>query len=206
MANSVRIGSAVLIAALLIGSATYAGLLTNWFRYPLSLEGAFVLVPLAVGTLAASALALFASIKLSRRSFGGAIAIAIATAGAVLAAQLQAFGQMPALSGNHVVQSPVGRIVTSEGVFEYWLQLENPFARSHGEYLVVRSKAAETRVAVPIFEGPAGGYGQPLVAEDWGRLTVTSDAGVVELELGPKLIGKGRFRIDLRTHHAERIR
>jgi hypothetical protein len=202
---SVRIASAVLIAALLAGSAVYAGLLTNWFRYTPSLEATFVLLPLVLGTLVASALALVAAIKLSRRQLIGAGVIAVAAAGAVVGAQLKAFGQLPALSTNHVVKSPIGTVTTTEGALQYWLQLENPFARSHGEYLILRGKTEETRVAVPIFDGPAGGFLEPLSAEDWGRLMLTSDANLLELELGPKLIGKGRFRIDLRKRHAERI-
>jgi hypothetical protein len=190
---------------MLAGSAVYVGLLTNWFRYTPSLEATYVLFPLLLGTLVASSLALVSAKKLSRRHFIGATVIAAATIGVVIAAQLQAFGQLPALSTNHVLKSPTGTVATAEGPLEYWLQLENPFARSHGEYLILRAKREETRVAVPIFDGPAGGFLAPLVAEDWGRLTLTSDANLLELELGPKLIAKGRFRIDLRKRHAERI-
>jgi hypothetical protein len=180
-------------------------LLTNWFRYSPSLEATFVLLPLVLGTLVASVLALVASIKLSRRGLTNATVVAVATVGAVVGAQFLAFGQLPALSANHVVKSPVGKVTTADGVLEYWLQLDNPFARSHGEYLVLRSKNEETRVAVPIFDRPADGFLQPLVVEDWGRLIATPDANLLELELGPKLTGKGRFRVDLRKRHAERI-
>lgn len=197
--------SAILIAALLSGSGLYAALLTNWFRYPVSLEATFVLIILAFGMLAAAVLALLASIKQSRRRLIAGFAVAIATAAAVIAAQFQAFGQLPSWSLNHVVKSPVGKVAISQESVEYWLQLENPFARSHSEYLIVRGRSGETRVPIPIFEGPAPAYAQPLVAEDWARLTPTADPSVVELEIGPNLIRKGRFRVDLRTGHAERI-
>jgi len=199
--NRLRIASAALIVTVLATSTAYAGLLTNWFRYGVSLEAIFVLMPLALGTVTAAAVAL----NQSRRSLVTAALIAVGTCGVVLAAQLHAFGHLPSLSMNHVETSPVGRITIPLGVVEYWLELKYPFASGHSEYLLLRHNAAETRIAVPIFDVPAAGYASPLVAEDWGRLTLTSDPNVLELELGPMLIREGRFRIDLRTRHVERI-
>ena len=59
---------------------------------------------------------------------------------------------------NPVERSPTGRIVTPQGDVEYWVELENPFAYFHNEYLVIRRNDKEHRLKVPMFNGPVAAY------------------------------------------------
>ena len=52
--------SAGLVVTLCLVGVVYLGLLTNWFRYGLSLEATFVAIPLVLGTLVSSVFAVLA--------------------------------------------------------------------------------------------------------------------------------------------------
>lgn len=183
----------------LLCSITYAGLLTNWFRYKLSLETTFVVVPLVVGAFISVLLAVVAYIKGSSQILFGAVAVALAASVIVVMAQMQTFGQMPTFFSKHVEKSPVGHLATPQGDLEYWIELENPFTSTHREYLLVRRGHEQYRVSVPIFDTTQAVFVSPVNATDWGSLEVTSNPEIFILILGPSLIREGRFQINLGT-------
>jgi hypothetical protein len=132
--------------------------MSNWFRYGFSLGKIFVAIPLLLGALISSVFALFAyrskSICLVVLGF---IAAGV-TGFLVVALQLHAFGKMPSLYVTDLEKSPAGRIVTRQGALDYWIELKNPFAISHSEYIVIRRDTKEHRFKVPIFSEAIGGY------------------------------------------------
>jgi len=197
--------AAGLVAIVLLCSVAYAGLLTNWYRYGLSLEATFVIVPLAIGAFISVLLAVVAYIKGNSHSLISAVAVAIVAAVIVIIAQMQAFGHMPSFFINDVEKSPVGHLATAQGDLEYWIELENPFASAaHREYLVVKRERKQYRISVPIFDAPQA-FVSPVKATDWGRLELTSNLEILVLTLGPSLIREGRFQINLATQKAKRM-
>lgn len=197
--------SLALTVVLWVSGLVYLGLLTNWLRYPFSLEAAFVAAPLMIGLVVSSIFAIMAYRRCSPWLLIGALVATIVTGCLVVTAQLQAFGSMPSFYASDIDRSPVGRVTTPQGHVDYWIELENPFARAHSEYVVIRREAREYRLKVPMFDKPLGGYGSANTAEDWGKLSATSDPNIFVLTLGPSLLREGRFKINLATGQVETI-
>ncbi len=195
-----------LVLTLWLVSVVYLALLSNWFRYGFSLEAIFVAIPLVLGALISS---VFALLAYHLNKFGLVVWAFILTGVSglfVISAHLYAFGEMPSLYVNDFEKSPTGRIVTSQGEVNYRIELENPFAYSHREYIVIRRDAKEHRFKVPIFNGPVGGFVPATSAEDWGQLEIISDPDVYILTIGPNLPARGSsFRINLRTGEVETL-
>lgn len=203
----IKILSFALVLTLSLAGLAYFGLLSNWFRYEPSLEAIFVSVPLILGVSVSSVLAVLAYRRNSRHLLAGAFVAAGLAAILVVEAQFHAFGEMPSLYANDVRRSPTGRIVTPQGDVEYWIELRNPFANGHREYVVIRRGVHENRLLVPIFDGPAGAilYGDGVAG--WGRLEATSATDVYLLKIGSSLPrGAGKiFKINLHTGVVEVI-
>lgn len=195
-----------LLTTLWLVCVAYLGLLSNWFRYGLSLEATFVAMTLVLGTLFSSALSILSFKRSSTGHLVGAFVGTALTAFIVVLAQLHAFGEMPSLYANNVEKSPIGRIITQQGGIEYWLELENPFACSHREYIVIRRNAIDRRIEVRLFKGPVGGYVSGNKAADWCQLEPTSAPNIYLLKIGSYLPASGNsFRINLETGVAEKI-
>lgn len=194
-----------LIVIVLLCSSAYIALLTNWFRYRLSLEATLVAVPLAVGAFISVLLAVVAYIKGYSYSLIGAVVALLVAACIVMVVQQRTFGHMPAFFTNDVEKSPIGYLTTPQGSLEYWIELENPFASTHREYLLVRFGQEQYRIIVPIFDAPLSAFVSPVDVTDWGQLTVTSNPEIFVLTLGPSLLREGRFRINLAMRQAEKM-
>jgi len=196
----VKIISIGLVITIWLLALVYLALLSNWFRYGFSLEALFVTIPLLLGALISSVFALLAYRSNSIRLVVLGFIAAGVTGLLVVAVQLHAFGKMPSLYVNDFEKSPTGRIVTRQGAFDYWIELNNPFAISHSEYIVIRRNAKEHRFKVPIFSDAVGGYVSAGSVGDWGRLETTADSDVYILKIGPHLPSSGNsFRINVRT-------
>jgi len=197
MVKRISIG---LVSIIWLVGFVYLALLSNWFRYGFSLEAMFVAIPLLLGALISSVFALLAyrsnSIRLIVLGF-----IAVGVTGLlVVAVQLHAFGKMPSLYVADLEKSPAGRIVTRQGALDYWIELKNPLAISHSEYIVIRRDAKEHRFKVPIFSEAVGGYVSAGSVTDWGQLETTADSDVYILKIGSHLPGSGNsFKINVRT-------
>ncbi|MGA3162919.1 MAG: hypothetical protein ABSD77_01780 [Verrucomicrobiota bacterium] len=198
--------SLALIILIFATSIVYVGLLTNWFRYGVSLEALFVIIPLTLGTLLSAIVTTIAYWKRSTLNFVIAIVATVTAAGFTFAAQREAFGVFPSFYTNDIQKCPIGRIPTSQGEVEYWIELENPFANSHREYLFVHRKTDVYRIQIQIFDSGfhAVGYTSANNATDWGELTATSDSNIFLLKLGPSFIPGGRFKINLVSQQATR--
>ena len=176
--------------------------MTNWFRYGLSLEATYVAVPAAIGVIVVLAAAWFAR-KTGRRSLTVATVIAsVAFAGLTVAAHREAFGTFaPRLSSSHVETSGTATLHAHGRTIRYSLELENPFADSHKEYLVLNIDGRTHRIRVPVFTSPASGYAGALQPSDWIVLRPTDDPAVYIADTGSFLLSKTTFRIDIRTGH-----
>lgn len=201
MAKKLSIG---LVLTIWLVGLVYLSLLSNWFRYGFSLEAMLVTIPLLLGALISSVFALLAYRLNSIRLVVLGFIVAGVTGLLVVAVQLHAFGKMPSLYVTDLEKSPAGRIVTRQGALDYWIELRNPFAISHSEYIVIRRDAKEHRFKIPIFNEAVGGYMSAGSVADWGQLETTADSDVYILKIGPHLPSSGStFRINVQTGMVE---
>ena len=204
--NMVRKLSATLFAIVWFLSIIYLGLLTNWFRYPFSLESSFVALPLIIGIVLCSILAVVAFYIRGRKTLVATFLVAVITGGVVVHRQVEAFEQMPSINAEQVDKSPIGKVKASKEEAEYWIELKNPFANSHHEYLVIKRGNKENRVEVPIFNGHVGGYAGSDKVEDWGTVEATSQPDTFIFTVGENLISPGRFKVNLATGQVEKMK
>ncbi len=200
----VRIISLFFNFLVLAGAFVLSGLLSNWFRYELSLEGILVAIPLY---LAVAAIVIFATTAYLQRStmlLTSSIVTAVAGAILVLFVYDHVFGGFPRFYLNHVDQSPPAVIQTAQGPLKYWLELKNPFSREHAEFLVV-GRGKEQRIPVRIFDKPVDYYAGAADPGDWATLTVTREPDIVILSVGRSLLRPGRFKINLTNGTAVKI-
>src|SRR5262245_50294923 len=195
--------------ALLLGLLTVAaaivllGLLTNWFRYALSLEATVVV---AVTVLAVFVVGWISYLSYRRNSaalLGLDATVVAASIAVVLLIQREALGGLPYVT--HIEKSPPAVFQTTQGRFKYWIEIENPFSARHAEFLFVENGSAK-RIPIQVFAGPATGHESVTKADDWGTSSSTSDPNVAILTLGPRLSPSGRkFRIDIESGTASRL-
>jgi hypothetical protein len=190
-------------AVALLATATllaYAGTLTNWFQYALSLESTFALAP----ALVAIAITLVCSgLGWQRASWKPVVLAALSlSAGVALsaAAHRQAFGTWtPSLSREDVESSGTAVLETRSGLVRYHLDLYNPFARNHREVLTLVRDHHTYEFALPIFNGPAGGHGSASTPADWIELRTTGDPDVFYASVGASLMVKNAFLVNLKS-------
>jgi len=191
--------AAVVSTALVVVCVTLfaAGSLSNWFRYGLSLEGTLVLAPLLAGALV-SLLILAGATRARRQLFLGMV-VFVASAITSTLAHREAFGTaLPRLRANHVETSGTATLNTTLGVLRYRLDLQNPFAKSHREMLIVDGTGDTVQIELPIFAGSVGGYASALRPEDWVVMRPTHDPEVFEVKIGPYLLVDKTFHVNLK--------
>jgi hypothetical protein len=194
-----------------IGYALFAvcflGLSTNWFRYNMSLEQAVAAVPAVLGILLVVPLGIFVWI---RRSEGVAIAVIVIVASAsilslivLLAAPREA---VPSFARDHIERSGTAELQAHGRTIKYELELHNPFATSHHEYVVITVDAIEHRIPLQLFSGRVGGYASPRTPKDWVVLHPSQSPAVYFVEIG-YFLGptNGFFSVDLRTNTATKV-
>ena len=180
--------------------------MTNWFRYGLSLEATYVAVPALLGVLIIAGTA-FLAWRTSRVSIGALTVIAAAGfAISTVAAHRHAFGTFgPGLALNHIETSGIATLHAHNTTVRYELELHNPFASSHREYLIVRANEKTHRILVRVFDSAAAGYGIANQPSDWIILRPTADPNVYIAETGSFPAPMRAFRIDLRNSRAVAI-
>jgi hypothetical protein len=195
-AANIALGVVIVMLFLAVGA------LSNWFRYGVSLEALFALIPLVAGGAVALILLSLARVK---RSTGRLVAGVIVFAFSVImfmVAHRQAFGiTLPRLHANHVVTSGTATLQTEHSTLSYHLDLHNPFASSHRELLIIESVGKTREFELPVFEeGVAvGGYVGPARPDDWVTLRPTGRPGAFEVLIGPGLLVEKRFQINLES-------
>lgn len=128
-----------LISAYLALNALILALMTNWFRYSLSLEGAYVLLIMLACALIAIGFAVSAYRRHHKNSAISLAAILLLFSIVLMSAHQNAFGPaVPLFYLNHTVSSGTDSIEINGRVISYSLILENPFSKHHKEYLNLR--------------------------------------------------------------------
>jgi len=131
--------------------------------------------------------------------------VVAASIAVVLLVHSETLGGLPRLYVAHKEQSPPAVLQTTQGLFKYWIEIENPFSARHAEFLIFENGSAK-RIPIQVFAGPATGYTSATKADDWGTLSSTSDPNVAILTLGPRLSPSGgKFRIDIESSTASRL-
>ncbi len=184
-----------------------AALLSNWFRYGLSLEAgvvmmmttavfAFVVIPsasLAIWKRNSKALLLLAPVSLVVMCFA-----ATYFHSSILG------GWFSPSSSHHVSTNGFQTLETAEGDLEYQLELVDPFGTSHKELLVIRQSGSEKRLPIELFEKARGGFAAANSPEDWCTLLKTSRSGEYVLHV-TYFLEKAEFVIDLNNDTTYRL-
>jgi hypothetical protein len=188
---------------LLAVTGAFAGALSNWFRYRLSLEATVTIVPLVAACIVLLVIIAVARRQATARAVGSAVAIAVAGMILAVVAHHQAFETwLPALSREHVESSGTAVLRAHGEDVSYRLELHNPFAASHSEVLVITRGNEVHRIPVRVFEGAVGGYVSPATPNDWIILEPTSNLDVYEFKTTSYLGAPRVFRLDLRRNDA----
>ena len=128
-----------------------------------------------------------------------------ASVAVVLLIHREALGGLPRLYVAHKEKSPPAVLQTTQGPFNYWIEIENPFSARHTEFLVFESGSAK-RIPIQVFAGPQPGI-RLLERRTTGSVIVYIEPECVAiLMLGPRLSpAEGKFRIDIESGTASRL-
>jgi hypothetical protein len=200
------------ICALLLGLLGVAvavillGLLTNWFRYALSLEATVVVAVTVLAVFIVGGVSYLSYMRNSAAFLGLDAVVVAASIAVVLLIHREALGGLPRFYVAHKEKSPPAVLQTTQGSFKYWIEIANPFSARHAEFLVFGNGSAK-RIPIQVFAGPATAYMSATKVDDWGTLSSISDPNVAILTLGPRLSPSGgKFRIDIESGTAGRLR
>ncbi len=158
-----------------------------------------VAFPLVVSVALVSVLAATSYFLNSKYVLWAALLAALVGGGFVVHRQLDAFGEMPSFYMTRVNKSPMGMIKSHKEEIDYWIELINPFAKRHREYLMVKQGDIFHSIQVPIFQGPAKGYVEASKVEDWGKLAKTAQRDVFLFTVNKAFSPAGRFKVNLAT-------
>jgi len=193
----------VALAVFVLMNIVFIGILTNWFRYTLSLETTIIIIPLL--TFAAVVIPLqIVSLKKKWKSWITLSLSALSIAGAVFLFDLlfkSTFGVLPSLSNisrDDIGTSTPRTLSTPKGERTYHIELWNTFSSSHTEYLLINRSGTHRRITIPLFkEEVHGGYSSPEDPAEWAILTPTKREDIYELNVH---ISQGaKFYIDIKN-------
>jgi hypothetical protein len=193
-------------AAISITFVAYlAALLSNWFRYELSLEAEVVLVK----TTTVLVLVVAPSVILAIWKRDTTLWPAIAPLAMVLLVftairwHERAFGSwLPSFYLNDVVSNDFQGLQTSRGLMEYKLELVNPFCPSHREQLLLRGPAGQFRIPFALFKDQPAGFAYSNDGQDWCTLERAEGEKTLRLRVS-SLLKEGDFRVDLAARRIE---
>jgi hypothetical protein len=203
----IRIFALLLGILFIAAGVVLCGLLTNWFRYSLSLEATFVVVPTLIAILIVVWLSYVSYTRDSVRFLEIDAVVAVISIAIVLLIHHEAIGGLPHLYLSHNEKGPPAGLQTQRGPVRYWIEIENPFSNQHAEFLVlVMDIGKELRIPIQVFGEPTKGYTSAAKPADWGTLSVTSDPNVAILTVGSYLSPSNeKFRVDLTTKTATKL-
>lgn len=167
------------IVATLLVFIVSAGL-TNWGRYPLSLESESVIVPMIGALIVALAIHLWA-FRAARRSWVPAILAVAAFFAVTLIAGIRtraAFGEWFVAPARGDIDRSADQVLRANGdVITYHLELRNPFSKSAETYIAGNVNGSPFRIRLPI--GRISAYGAAADPADWLVFSGTSKSDVL---------------------------
>ncbi len=185
------------VSVYVAGMMSMLGLLSNWFRYGLSLEAMLVSAVIVGGGVA---VLVVASVAFKRPCRATIVVLCVAELGSAACAgalHRNAFGTWtPPLQLHHIEASGYATLETRGQLLRYAVELRDPFSSVHEEFLVINRRGDELRIRLPIFAEIPGGYFAATQPQDWVVLLPTDDKNVFIAEIGSSLSEK-RFRVDL---------
>ncbi len=163
------------------------GLLTNWFRYSLSLESTVILIPLLI----TGGVGVILHYKCLKRNPKNKSVIWLPFSSFILTLSIftimsySAFGELPSrISFDDIERSQPLTISTPKGELTYWIELWNTFSDSHAEYLLIEQGGIRKRIKVSIFgQSKVGGYSSSGDRAKWATLIPMQWENVYELKV-----------------------
>lgn len=196
------------VRRVLLGSAAAAvafvlllsGTLTNWYRYPLSLESSTVLVPVLIVLLLVLVLHAWAF-----KAAGRVVLLAIAVfsfmfiVGFAAVLTHRAFGEWFLIPAGGDVDRNGDQVLRANGkVIVYHLELQNPFAESAKTYVVGTVDGVPFRIRLPI--GRIAAYGGSSTPADWLVIAPTSKPALVVATVTVDPARKYVFTLDVQRN------
>lgn len=201
----IRIFSLLLGLLVVAAGVVICGLLTNWFRYGLPIEGLLVISITLVAIAIVVSISYASFVRNSGEILGVGALVTIFSAAFVLVTYDKAMGEYPHFYLSHIEKSPPALIQTEQGYLKYWIEIQNPFSSRHEEFLVLDT-GKEKRIEIQIFSGSSVAFVSPTKPSDWATLSLTSEPDVAILTIGPFLGQTGeRFLIDLSTGKSTKL-
>jgi hypothetical protein len=195
--HAMRRATIAIFVALITLTAVAIGALSNWFRYGLSLEATLSVAPLLVACAAVLTIVVVTYRDPSSRSAGLALTATVCGIVLALVAHRSAFGDwLPRFKGGDVASSGFAQLQAHGQTLSYALELHNPFARSHKEFVIAKRGSETHQIQIRVFDRAAGGYGDALSPEEWIILRPTNNRDVYEAVIS--LNADKRFQLDLR--------
>lgn len=184
-----------------------AALLTNWFRYSLSLEDILVLLPLGIMSIVVvflHALALYYRRGNIFLKWGALLSVLIGVGIALLLTKHAHGYYFPSWYTADVTRNGTQSLKTEKGEMTYYIELKNTFSSSHEENLVVSLSGQEIRIHLPFPEGSIRGAAISQNPSDWGTLEPTPSSTQYILHT-TNYLKEARFLVDLPTRSARVI-
>lgn len=192
----------LVVAAVLLyaaGAIAMICLLSNWFRYSLSLEAMLVAAVIITGGTVVLTVGAIAFKRPSRALVIMLLVTVLGFCAWITAMHRSEFGTwIPPLQFHHVVTSGYATLATRGEMLRYGVELRDPFSSAHEEYLVVDWSGGKREIRLPIFDHAPSGYGGAAETRDWVVLLPTDNENVFVAQIGSYLSDK-RFRVDIST-------
>ncbi len=201
----VRVLGSLLPILVLVYSTICSSAVTNWFRYPQTLESSVVVVAAILALLLVVAVALvyrsrWNSVGRSRAM----IAASTLSLGAVAVAMYESTGSVvPTISTAHIERNAPQTLEANGESVRYHLEIENPFADSPECTLVLVKGGVERRVELPRRET----YTALILSNtpsDWAQLAPGLEPDTYLLHTTSR-VGESDYLIDLGEGTARRV-
>ena len=182
------------------------GFVSNWLRDSLSFEGSVIVPTLVFSIPVVLVVAVMAYRRENEWLTVALVAIILGSGWYVAKTHHDAYGEwLPSLASAEVETSGTAKLNTHGQDLLYRLELHNPGAITHREYLVVTRGGTDQRIRIPIFDDARSGYVSAKTPNDWIVLHPTADAKVYRAEIGRFLFVQKSFQVNLQTRAVKTI-
>ena len=198
----------IVIVALLYTTAAVVvlGFISNWLRDSLLLEGAVIVPTLVFSIPVVLVVAVMAYRRENEWLTVALVAIVLGSGWYAAKTHRDAYGEwLPSLASVEVETSGTAKLNTRGQDLLYRLELHNPGAITHREYLVATRGSTEQRIRLPVFDDARSGYVSAKTPNDWIILHPTPDTNVYRAEIGRFLFVRKTFQVNLQTRAVKTI-